>query len=390
MKTNKIDFNLVFKNWRFPAFTIVELMIVIVIIAIVGGVAISAFFMTYRSYRQSDDHITAAEEVEFAMAALRPQFSNIGLGMPNNLEGQGSFNISFTGPDADSQPIMAYMGDIKRVNTAWGGPITLGNGNARNDLTSFVTERNDEGVFAGRELFYVWAVPTGVRLQRGSEWSKERTLFRSDIKDDVIEFKMLDRGDVRKLRDFTYDFDRQIGISNVNRGANTRSWFLFPSFRIPLLVEGSSTQNAIDEASDTIQARVSPYSFYDHNTGHDAIFEGSIFGFEEVHLLQAACIFSNGDKLIQRTYGESIRDYTDRELASNVLGVYFVFNDVRRMLTMYTIARGNFKEEVPKAHNRFYLKSKLPEFAPAPEDLVSDADMGYRILVESMTWRIRN
>jgi type II secretory pathway pseudopilin PulG len=398
MKIRRIG--LKFNYNRFPAFSLVELMISLMIVAIVGGVAVTAFFITYGSYRQSDDLVTAAQEIELAMAALRPQFTNIGLGMPDNSQKNGSFNISFTGPNNTHQPIMAYMGDITRDNRDWGGPVTLGNGNAHNDVkvaTNFIQDRinnNNDEVFAGRELFYTWAVPTGMRVHRSSEWpgNNDRTWFTSDPSEPVINFMMLNDGDVGRLVDFTHDYGRKIGIVSEDRGANIRSWFLFPSFGIPLLVdEYDFVTNPIDISQNTIRARVSPYSVTNHPFGvsNDLRLGGSIYGLEEVHLVQTACIFSDGKDLIQRIYGNTIRNHTDRVLATNVLGVYFVFNDERKILTMYTIARGNSRSEVSQAYNREYLRSKFPSYVNT-NDLVPAADMGYRMLVESMTWRIIN
>ena len=379
-----------------PAFTIVELLIVMIIVAIVGGVAVSAFFVTLNSYRQSDDYITAAEEVEYAMAALRSQITNIGLGMPNNASGSGSFNISFTGPFGD-QPIMAYMGDINRgANRNWGGPITLGEKYARDYMgdpsaSHLSTAHNPSaGVYTGRELFYAWAVPTGVRLKKGSEWNPGGAPLFSSDNANPIELMLLDNGDVEKLVKFTYDFGRSIGISNSKRGANIGSWILFPSFKVPLLIEEDTPANkAIDENNNIIRVRPAPYAGT-HPTAYNARMEGNLYGYEEVHLLQVACIYSNGDKLIQRIYGEDVNTYTERILANNIISAYFIFDDDRRILTMYTIARGNSRSEVSPAYNQVYLRSKLPSYIQIDDNLVSSLDMGCRILVESLTWRIRN
>ena len=383
----KIGRNWIYKRARFSAFTVIELMIVMMVTAVVGGVAVSAFFITINSYNQADDHVNAAREVEFAMITLRPQFTNIGLGMPNNTGGTGSFNISFTGPTG-SQPVMAYMGDITWSNKSWGGPVTLGRIGAHNDITNqsllVSTPITGTRIFAGEELFYVWAVPTKVRLQRGSEWSNNVNVFSSEGTNPPIEFKFIESGDVRKLVDFEYDYGRRIGVSETNRGANVRSWIVFPSFRIPLLIEESG---GIDQFNDTLTVRVSPYSY--DPLAADYAFQGSLHGYEEVHLVQAASIFANEGNLIQRIYeNASSTGYFDRVLATNVFGVYFVYDDERRILTMYTVACGNSYAGVSSAYNTAYLKSNLPDHVP--DEFINNADRGYRILVERMTWRIRN
>jgi type II secretory pathway pseudopilin PulG len=375
----KTGLNLIFKKMRFPAFTIAEIIIVILVVAVVGGVAISAFLITFGTARRAEDQVIAAQEVEYAMNALRLHFTNIGLGMPNNSGGTGSFNISFTGYGSN-QPIMAYMGDVNRNNRNWGGPVTRGVGNARDnphDSSRFITTPNANGVYAGEELFYAWAVPTNVRLSRGP-WGSDKTEFKNG---QPVVFGFLDSGDVKRLTDFSYDFGRHIGISNANRGASLRSWILFPSFRIPLLIDGGS--GAIDEANAELSVTVSPYS-------DPVVFEGYLHGYEEVHLLEVSCIFSDGNRLIQRRYDDLV-NFTDRVLAHNVLGVYFVFDNVRRILTMYTVARGNSPSEVNSAHNLAYLSSKLPSFVPITfMERANRGEKGYRVIVENMTWRIRN
>jgi len=385
---NKTGLNWTVKRARFPAFTIAEIMIVLLITAIVGGVAVSAFFITLSSYSQTEDQVNAAREVEFAMNALRPQFTNIGLGMPNNSAGTGSFNISFTGPAYNPQPVMAYMGDRTWVDRSWGGPVTLGMNGAHNDITNQAllarTPVAGARVFAGEELFYAWSVPTNIRLQRGSEWNNGTRIFSSESTD-PISFTFLESGDVRRLADFEYNFGRRIGVSNANRGASVRSWIVFPSFRVPLLIEEDGMYEGIDQYSDIIRARVSPYSSDPY--GGNYTFEGSLQGYEEVHLVQAACIFVHEGILYQRIY-EDITNYTDNILASNVLGVYFTFDDERRILTMYTVAYGNTHAGISSPYNVEYMKSQLPDHVPI--SFIDNANRGYRILVESMTWRIRN
>jgi hypothetical protein len=341
-----------------------------------------------KAYEQTDDHITASYEMEYAWNELRPQFTNIGLGMPNNSALTGSFNISFTGPGAD-QPIMAYMGDITRTNKDWGGPVTLGIRGAHNDPTNsdnMVTARNTDGVFAGEELFYAWAVPTNERLAKSSEWSAigSATSFSSGNADSEIAFRFLDTGDsITRLKSFSYN-GRHIGISDDNRGADIGSWILFPSFKIPLLIDSIGVE--------TLTVRVSPYSFFNTSLtaprSNSVNLEGTMNGLEEIHLLQAACLFTENGRLVQRIYGKSISDFTDKVLAVNVLGTYFVFDDVRRLLTVYIAARGNSRSVVPHDANSNYLALRLPDFVPG--NFIASADMGFRILVESVTWRIRN
>ena len=384
----KNNYNLRLRRAHYPAFTLNELLISMMIVAIVGGAVIYALAIITKTFGQADDQTSASYEMEYVWKELSPQFTNIGLCMPNNSALSGSFNISFTGPATD-QPIMAYMGDYTRADREWGCPVTVGKKGAHiapTDSANMVRAKNSDGVYAGEELFYAWAVPTNERLSKTSDWATtigSATSFSSNQISADITFKFYDGVDsVQKLANFTYN-GRRIGISTTKRGANVSSWILLPSFKIPLLID------AID--TETVTVRISPYSYFDdsHTPRVDKVnFEGIMNGLEEVHLLQAACLFTENRRLIQRIYGNSINEFTDKVLGVNILGTYFVFDDERRLLTMYIAGSGNSPSAMPHSFNVDYLASRLPSFVPY--NFIASDDQGFRIIVESITWRIRN
>lgn len=396
---------------RSRAFSLVEMIISMLIITIVGGALVTSLFMFYSVAGQVDDYISARGEIEGAWLHLAPQFTNAGLGMPNNRSGLDSFAAAFTGPGTQ-QPIMAQMGDPTRKDRTWGGPITLGRRGARDGTTSnspnalkvtrTLTDAQWGQVFVGEELFYAWSKPTGIRIAAedasGSGLLPVKTLSgnytsslsREGLPDtyNPMTLHMLLPGDIQRLTDFS-DNGRAIGISNQARGANLRSWIVFPALRVPMLIFGNA--GSIGTATETLQVQLAPYSYNDHGTGVKAELRGTLNGLDEVHLVQAACLFVDHSQhaLVQRLYGASPADFQDRVLARNIAAIALIFNPTARLFTMHIAARGNIVETVQDRQIEAPAKwSALVARNLAPA--LSSDDLRHRILVESMTWRIKN
>ena len=76
---------------RRHAFTLTEVLIALIIVGIVGGSIFVALYSFFESYGHTEDYATAREEIEGAFQDLSLTFSNVGMGMPNNRDGRGSF-----------------------------------------------------------------------------------------------------------------------------------------------------------------------------------------------------------------------------------------------------------------------------------------------------------
>ncbi len=400
---------------RLRAFSLTELLIAIVITAILGGVVVTALWLLMGSFFQNEDYTAGRLEIEEAFQFLTPQITNAGLGMPNNRAEQGSFSAAFTG-GGSAQNIMHQMGDPARDDRSWGGPITVAkdpDGYTNAGKTVSTVDDNGVQVFVGPVLYYAWAVPTGIRIRPSFDvaprrhglvstyppasfphidatsmdsmfWSSEHS--ESDPR--PLTLRTLRGGDVNRLQGFRYD-GREIGIqaSGSEKGSNVRSWIILPTLRVPLLV------SSINNTADTLQAQVAPYSFNDHGITGGAIknvlLGGLMWGYEEIHLVQAASLFVNSDHdLVQRVFMGNTADGSLRRekiLARNIAAVCFRFDPEARLVTMYVAARGTEPMRAQPA-----IPAKWPSNIAPVASYFSAGDRHYRIQVESMTWRIRN
>jgi hypothetical protein len=112
---------------------------------------------------------------------------------------------------------------------------------------------------------------------------------------------------------------------------------------------------------------------------------GTLTELDEIHLVQAARLYRNTNgELIRIIFGSdyaaSATNAADH-LAYGIVGLQFTYNPVSRLLTMYIAARGGEKKTVP---------SGRPPAWPSWLPPISSDDLRYRVLVKSLTWRIRN
>ena len=178
---------------------------------------------------------------------------------------------------------------------------------------------------------------------------------------------------LQRLQNFQYDL-RNIGIvaSGASGGKNPSSWILFPSLMLPMLVKTIVS-------ADVLSVDVAP--------GSPINLKGISVGFEEVHLLQAARIYldTQSEELVQLIFGSDFTDAaknTRKVLARNIVGLYFSFDPEMRLLTMYVAARGSDSHPVVRTEQ----PAGWPSFAPP----LSHEARRYRILVNTLIWRIRN
>ncbi|MDR1623110.1 MAG: prepilin-type N-terminal cleavage/methylation domain-containing protein [Synergistaceae bacterium] len=357
------------------AFSLVELLIALVIIAIVGGASLATLWFAFNTANQVDDYTAANTEIEQAVQQLGREFTLVGLGMPNNRSGRGSFASAFAYPA--HPPIMALMGVSGDV---WGGPVTVGNHNPSNEynattMDGSVNWRADAslpggGVYAGRELYYAWGIPTGLKARYTSS-SPDPTKVQKGDKVTVTKFYTSSGVSGKNfLENFKYE-SRTIGLqdNNASRGRNPATWLLFPTLRVPLLLEGWTSEGLIATlAADADQS-----------------VEGLVMGLDEVHLLQVARLRLNTrEELEQIIFGADYTDATSNTvkiLAERIVGVHFSYNPLTRLLTMYIAARGRERHPVAFAPPHAWV-SWLPA-------LPAEA-LHYRLAAKSITWRIRN
>lgn len=369
------------------AFTFVEVLIAMVIMAILGGVAISALFFLVTSFSQAEDYAAGRQDIEYVFQKLGRELTNAGLGMPNNRSGAGTFAESFRGTDDAHSPIMAFMGER---GAGWGGPITLGivNSNDRYgdrnmyvQISDDVLSTSDNDVYLGSELYYAWSIPTGARIELKTDLSPTSGDQDLDSASEAglaysnggpLSFDVIPAGLLATSKYEGRDISPRVGSPVDPR--DPRSWILFSTFRVPMLLEERSVTSDVE----TITVRVAPES--------SLIMGGMMTGLEEVHLPMAARVYLRDHQLIQVIFGENIHNSAQavaakHVLINNVAAVYFKFEAGRRLLTMYVATFGRDIQDVSEGG-----VARWPAFAPPiPTEL-----RRRRFVVESLTWRIRN
>ena len=390
---------------RSHAFSLVELLIVLVITAILGGVAITALWIFVNGFSQSDDYIAGRLEIENIFQQISPIITNAGLGMPNNKKESGSFSASFKG-QGTSNPVMAFMGDINRDDMSWGGPVTV---STSVDISFAANaDPDNDRISVGSVLYCAWGIPTGVKIRpiirdaagNPKEMfngpleavSQDRAYWSSDT--GTLVLTTINASDIDTLENFSYE-GRNIGIiptSNPGtRGADLRSWILFPSLRIPMLIHFNS--NSIGKVSvgtaleGRLEIQLAPYSFNGAPAGKEVLLGGGINGYEEIHLIQAARFYVNSDReFVRETFTSGLTVGRREVLGRNIAAACFRFDSTNRLLTLYLAARGSERNPASGIG--------VPVGWPSADAPVSNyftaGDLHYRLMVESMTWRVRN
>jgi hypothetical protein len=176
-----------------------------------------------------------------------------------------------------------------------------------------------------------------------------------------------------RLSEIRFD-GREAGLLDAPDSRNMRSWLLFPTLRLPMLMT--------DRSDEEIVTQVAPVP--DSVLGALGV-RSIVMGFDEVHLIQAARLFRNDDNQLVRVvfHGNHRVDagWSAEILARNIVGLQFVFNPVSRLLTMYIAARGDERDTARGTPAAW--PSWLPEQIP-PEEARR------RVAVKTLTWRIRN
>lgn len=347
---------------RRRAFTLTEVLIAIIVVAIVGGSVISALSSFFLSYAHTEDYTVAREEIENAFQTLSVQIGNAGLGMPNNREGKGSFAMAFAAADGSAKPRASVMSLMGEKGKAWGGPVTVAKGDIAEE-SKRVTVPDADGSYSGPELYYAWSVPSGELIRS----VQNRKMGKPQVVSDFMHYDVLSE-------DTGYWSGETLQLKPLKTGGGPMVsrdvWVVLPSFGAPLWVR--------DSLSSHIDVSVAPGS-----VKQKVLLGGIILGFEEVHRVRAARLRVDSGNLVQDLYDAppQARPSRTRVLAHNVVGTWFRFNPETRILQFSLAVRG-LNADARGASGRRPLG--WPNGAPDIED------KQHRILVESMTWRIRN
>ena len=136
------------------------------------------------------------------------------------------------------------------------------------------------------------------------------------------------------------------------------------------------------------EARVAPFAFESSTfTTPDKkiLLGGQLRGLEEVHLLQVGRLQVRDGWLIRSLYEEHKKAPVEEVVAENIAAACFRFDPASHLLTMTLAARGINNPRVSPGVPESWPKDEAPV-----ENYFSARDRNLRLLVESMTWRIRN
>jgi prepilin-type N-terminal cleavage/methylation domain-containing protein len=184
------------------AFTFVELLIAMVIVAIVSGAVIMLGYTYFNHFEQSNELSMARERGIMVVTYLEKRILNTGLGMPGTDDGN-DFNDAF-GDLWSASAFAPYT--TPTASRDWNGPI-------------YLPEVEEDQKHSSSELVMAYSVPAGAYTTS---------------------------------QDYVTDEEREIAISVLSSGfedkisytdqSKTKSWVLFPSIveypssRLPLLV----------------------------------------------------------------------------------------------------------------------------------------------------------
>jgi len=397
----------VMPKMRSRAFSLTEVLLALIILGILCAASVGALWMFFNSFSQIDDYISAEFQLNHAVQRISREFALIGLGMPNNRDGSGSFAWSFRA-DNMALPITAFFAppmNTSRGDAAWrrGGPVTVADGNSQNGNVIPAALGNFAGaggpnrdLFVGSQLFYAWAVPTGVMAIVRGVGDAARPLHAERGTHMWLETMTATPGE-DILRGVMWD-GRPVGLLPVNEmgggSHNVRSWVLFPTLRIPMLANSFDVANpSLNITNSLLNVTIAPTV---SAVNAPQLSEPEISDLDEIHLLQAARIYRDAasNELRRVILTEPVVPgvfFSHEVLARNVVGLQFAFDPESRVLTMFAAARGNDRN--PIGIQRGQQPGAWPNWLPpigfdGPND--DPNNLNYRIVVKTLAWRIRN
>jgi len=362
------------------AFTLTEMMIAMIVVGIVGAASATGLWFALNTFFQLEDYTTAEAEIERAFQRLAREFTMIGLGMPNNVQGAGSFAQSFRG--SAPPPLTVNFGPpvgtaAGNALWAWGGPVTVaGAASTATQPAQPWAGAAVPDVFVGPQLFYAWSVPTGVRVHvdLNANPAQINTATPTALQLEILPHARGGasiRAGVEVLRN---DFGLRTLVNDTANGGDMRTWLFLPTLRLPMRAQSFN----IAGTNSTLDVVVVP------NDGGGALDDENnvtrpLMGLDEVHLMRAARLFLNNNGELRRALLTANGNIQEEILANNIIGVGFVFNPADRLLTMSIAAQGYGGA----------VGAPQPVW-PAEFGPLLDGPLGRRVAVRTLSWRIRN
>jgi len=362
------------------AFTLAEMLIAMIVVGIVGAAASAGLWFAFNVFFQLDEYTAAEAQIEHAFRMLSREFTMIGLGMPNNDVGEGSFARTFQG--STPQPATAVFGPpagtVAGPVWTWGGPVTVGGGGSTNTLATQPWAGAMPNIFVGPQLFYSWGVPTGVRVGINVAANPAATT-NLNLELDVFPHVAAGGGTVAGVQALL-DLGLQTTVGHATDGANLHTWLLLPTVRVPMRAMDFN----INGMTSTLDVTVVPNESGNALGVSQAFMAGgevTARALDEVHLIRAARLFLDGpSRELRRVFLNA--PFNEVTLARNIVGLAFTFNPENRLLTMHIAAEGHDGGAVGRQAE--------PNWPAAEFGALLAGSAGRRIAVRNLSWRIRN
>ncbi len=267
------------------AFTFVELLIAMVILAIVSGAVIMLAYTYFNHFEQANELSMARERGIMVVTYLEKRILNAGLGMPSS---GTSFKRAF-GDLWEADDFKAYTTPV--ASRDWNGPI-------------YLPEMEKDEVHSSDELVMAYALPSGV-------YAVSQDYVNDDEEGRKIELSDPPDGFEEKIKDDP---------------KTTKSWVLFPSVveypssRLPLLIK------EFDE-SNTITLRTINGS-------------GKISENDELHFVRFLRAFVESGTFYARDMAISTIS-TTQPIVEGILDCRFSYDDRNGILSVSVLSRGN-------------------------------------------------
>jgi prepilin-type N-terminal cleavage/methylation domain-containing protein len=265
------------------AFTFVELLIAMVIVAIVSGAVIMLGYTYFHHFEQSTELSMARERGIMVVTYLEKRILNAGLGMPKSAD---SFTGGFSGL-WDATDLQPYTD-----SRDWDAPV-------------YMPEIEEDDISSSDELMIAYTVPSGVFTTVSADISTTAaTIDASGTKLD----------------------DNKVLTDNDE---NPKGWVVFPSalpLSVPLRITDytNGTDNVEDLELSAKQATI------------------TVLPNDEMYLIRLIRVFvDNTSQQLKVDILDNTSSNNGQPVVEGILKCRFVYNDENKTLTVSVLSRGN-------------------------------------------------
>ena len=313
---------------RLQAFTLIEFLVVMIVLAVVGIAAVGLFFSFSRHFEQSADLTIARQRGEMVLARLETAVLQAGLSMPNKTS---DFEDAFV---VNTTPKIDLITALRNVISGWNKPLYLYENAGTVGTTTYY-----------KRLGIVYCLGSGIGVLEDEHEVEADT--------DIV------------LKLSAACPDNQVKVATA--ASATDGWVTFSGCQVPFVVK------SVDNANEKLTVTASKRDF--------------IPLYAELQYLRALCAYvSSPGGTSPQFYIQDVTRGPAQPAVEGVSQVLFSFDDsgtdATDVLTVHVLLRGN---------RRFpgqYTLGDVPGWPIA--GTVTDEDRHYRLVAMSASWRVRN